>query len=256
MGLFLHKLLPVFLLPLGFSSLLILWGLVRRRRGWVLAGVLLLLAASLPVTGGTLLRVFENRFQHLEAADAPTADAIVVLSGMLHETPASWTRPEFGEGADRFEAGLSLWNAGRAPVLVFTRGQMPWDRRRTPEGEVLAGLATRRGVPAASIVLTAVVGDTAGEAREATRLAREHGWKRVLLVTSAYHLPRAVLLFRHAGIDVVPFPCDHHTAANGRPAAMSFLPSADGLRQTETALREAYGIMYYKVRYMFGTGGS
>jgi len=242
MGLFLHKLLPVLLLPVGFCSLLILWGAIRKRRRWIFLGVGLLVAASLPATSDALLGVLENRFPHLDPAEAPEVDAIVVLSGMLRDTPSGWTRPEFAEAGDRFDAGLALWQASRAKTLVFTRGQMPWNRERLPEGEQLARLAMARGVPAGQIVLTAVVGDTAGEAAEVARLARERGWKRVVLVTSAFHLPRAALLFRRAGVEFAAFPCDHRAA--GRLTVVKFLPSAGGLKETEIALREFYGLAF------------
>ncbi len=249
MGLFLHKLLPVFLLPVGFCSLLILWGAIRKRRRWIGLGVGLLLVASLPATAEVLLGVLESRFSHLDPAEAPEVDAIVVLSGMLRDTPREWARPEIAESADRFAAGLALWRAGRAKTLVFTRGQMPWDRERLPEGEQLARLAMAHGVSAGQIVLTGVVGDTAGEAAEVARLARERGWKRVVLVTSAFHLPRAALLFRRAGVEFTAFPCDHRAA--GRLTVVKFLPSANGLKETETALREFYGLAFAWVRSLW-----
>jgi uncharacterized SAM-binding protein YcdF (DUF218 family) len=209
----------------------------------------LLLVASLPATSEVLLGVLENRFPHLEPAEAPPADAIVVLSGMLRDTPSVWTRPEFAEAADRFESGLALWRAGRAKTLVFTRGQMPWARDRLPEGEQLARLARERGVPAEGIVLTGVVGDTAGEAAEVARLAQEHGWTRVLLVTSAFHQPRAMRLFQRVGAECVAFPCDHRAA--GRLTPVKFLPTAGGLKETEVALREFYGILFAQFRELF-----
>jgi uncharacterized SAM-binding protein YcdF (DUF218 family) len=255
MGLFLHKLLPVFLLPIGFCSLLAIWGMLRRRRRWVALAVAGLLVSSLPVTSRMLLRPLENYYPYMEVSDAPTADAIVVLSGMLRDSPPTWKRPVFGDAADRFAVGVALWRAGKAPKLVFTRAQMPWARTQTPEGEHLARLAIAQGVPAQNIEVTnGTVGNTADEAQEIAELVRTRGWRNVVLITSAFHMPRASWLFRRAGVEFVAFPCDQHRAS--RTTITDYLPSGLALHKTELALREYYGLVYYQFRYLREPGPS
>jgi uncharacterized SAM-binding protein YcdF (DUF218 family) len=103
------------------------------------------------------------------------------------------------------------------------------------------------GVPAEKIVLTPLVGDTADEARAAAALCRGHGWKHVLLVTSGWHMPRAAWLFRHAGVDFTPFPVGFQRDPRRPRVLLDFFPHADALGTTEIALRESYGLMYYRI---------
>jgi uncharacterized SAM-binding protein YcdF (DUF218 family) len=74
---------------------------------------------------------------------------------------------------------------------------------------------------------------------------RERGWQKIILVTSAWHMPRAARLFRKAGVDFIPFPVDFQIDSNSSLTLLDFLPRAEGLQKTETALREWYGILFY-----------
>ena len=68
----------------------------------------------------------------------------------------------------------------------------------------------------------------------------------MLLVTSAYHMHRAQMLFARSGLDVLPFPVDFQVAEGKAFTLMDVLPHGESLRQSETALRELYGLAYYQ----------
>jgi uncharacterized SAM-binding protein YcdF (DUF218 family) len=70
---------------------------------------------------------------------------------------------------------------------------------------------------------------------------------RVLLVTSAFHMQRARTLFERAGLSVIPFPVDFKAGAGESLSVLDILPNAGALEMTETALREAYGRLFYVV---------
>jgi uncharacterized SAM-binding protein YcdF (DUF218 family) len=231
----LHGVVPVFLLPLGFSIFLVAGGAVCRRWKfvWLACGVLYL--SGIPAIGNLLLGTLENRFPYIEVADCEKADAIVVLSGYLPgEQRSSKGTLEWREGVDRFERGLDLLAAGKAPVLVFT----------TDFG--IKAEAVRRGARTDAIVITEPAWNTAGEAAAVARKARQAAWRRIILVTSAYHMPRAEMLFRRTGLELIPFPADYLSYVGTPTVLMNFLPRWEGLQQTETGLREYYGIAYYK----------
>src|SRR5260370_13385554 len=86
MALFLHKLLPIIFLPLGFSIGLVVVGLFLRKRWLAVVGIGILLISSTPIVGDSLLKILEDRFPKLEVDDCPPADAIVVLSGILRNS--------------------------------------------------------------------------------------------------------------------------------------------------------------------------
>ena len=94
-------------------------------------------------------------------------------------------------------------------------------------------------------MVTREVGNTADEARVVRDIMAGRGWKKIILVTSAWHLPRAARQFRKAGVDFIPFPVDYLIDTDRPLTLLDFLPRATGLRDTEAALREWYGIAFY-----------
>lgn len=250
--LILNKLLPLFVLPLGVSLMLIAWGTFRRRRRVAVAGLLVLLVSSNPFVGDFLIRWTEEWAERRPAAEVPAADAIVVLSAGRRVPPGPAKVSEWGD-ANRFYGGLELFRATRAPVIVFTGAWVSWEPEAPLEGDVLARYARESGVPAERILVTGKVGNTADEAREVAALLRSRGLTapRVLLVTSAFHMPRARRQFEQAGLTVEPFPVHFLVPSGRRLTALDVLPSVGALRQTETALRELYGRAFYRLRSAF-----
>lgn len=241
----LRQALPLLVLPFGISLISIVSGLLLRRRAWVWTGVVILWLSSLSVVSGSLMRAAEGRAERLPGASAPSADAIVVLStGRIvapgHDAISEWREP------DRFFGGIELFQAGKAPLLVFTGGWSPWAPTAPLEGDVLATYAKALGVPGDRIITTGRVLNTGEEASAVTVLLRERLATRphILLVTSAYHIPRAQRLFERAGLAVTPFPVDF-AGSRGSLNVMDLLPTADALEETQRAMREVYGRLFY-----------
>ena len=251
---YLHKILPLFVLPVGITLLLVLAGLRLRRRSLIWSGLAVLWLSSTPVISGLAVRVAEGCAERGLAADASEADAIVVLSEGRVVAPGKAAVSEWGD-ADRFFGGVELFKAGKSPLLVFTGGAAPWEPNAALEGDVLAGYAKTLGVPDGHILKTPRVTDTAEEAQAVAMLLRGRfsgpNWRggapRILLVTSAFHMPRARVLFERAGLSVIPFPVDFQVSAGGHMSVLAFLPTAGALAQTELAMREGYGRLFYLV---------
>ncbi len=247
--LFLHKLLPVFFLPTGLTCLLLALAVFweKRRRLLAAAALALLYVASMPVVGGALIGRLEDQYPPQTIAGCAPADAVIVCGGILGYNHTGADFPSWSESVDRFTVGVALVRAGKAGGIVFSRASFPWLKPRVTEGEILRTQAVAAGVPAEKIFLTPLVGDTADEARSAAALCREHGWKHVLLVTSAWHMPRAAWLFRRAGVDFTPFPVDFQRDPRRKLTLLDFLPHPEALELTEQALRETYGRIYYSI---------
>jgi uncharacterized SAM-binding protein YcdF (DUF218 family) len=251
--LILSKLLPLFVLSPGLCLLLAVAGLLFRRRSLVWLSLALLWVLSLPVVGDELMRRVETPYHRIPVERVRQADAIVVLSGMLWQLDGA-PLGEFGEAADRFEGGVDLFRAGKAPVLVFTGGQMPWQPDAAPEGVLLAARARLRGVPAGSIRLTSTVAKTAGEAVATAALFGVSPGKpeRIILVTSAFHMSRSLMLFRAAGFEVEPYPVDFKaTDQHRRTTPLDFVPDAKGMYFSSMALREMIGRAVYRFSMRF-----
>jgi len=249
MMLFFHKLLPVVVLPAGviLELLVLAFFWKKQRERLIVAALVLLYVASMPVVSDALIGRLEDRYPAQTIAGCAPADAVIVLGGILGHGHAGVDFTSWGEGVNRFTVGVALIRAGKAGAIVFSRACDPWENPRVTEGDVLRAQAIALGVPAEKILLTPPVGDTADEARVAAVLCREHGWKHVLLVTSGWHMPRAVWLFKHAGVDFTPFPVGFQRDSRQPRTLLDFLPNAGALATTETALRESYGLAYYRV---------
>lgn len=126
------------------------------------------------------------------------ADCIVVLGAKAHAdgTPGPSLR-------GRCERGVELWRAGWAPVLLFTGGR---GATGTVEGEVGAAWAAARGVPREALAIEGESRTTAENLRFAARIMRGRGWRRCLVVTDPFHIPRALALARDAGLEADPAP--------------------------------------------------
>ena len=243
---YLHKILPTFVLPIMLFIIVILIGLIKNKKKLIYIAIGVLYILSTPIFSNNFFKLVEGSEYRKPISAIDSADAIVVLSGMLgiNEVGDS-TYIEWGD-PDRFFGGITLFKAGKAQKLVFTGGKMPWDKAKKTEGEVLKGYAISNGIPAEKIFVTKDVENTADEAVAVTQLISPS--KRIILVTSAYHMYRAKKLFEKQGFEVVPYKVDYKTAGESVITVMDFLPSAGNLEMTETGIREIIGRLFYLVK--------
>jgi len=245
MEIYLHKLLPVLFLPTGLLFLLMLAGLLLRSRTALVAALAFFWLSAMPAVSDTLMRVAENHAERIAVDDAPSAAAIVVLSEGRIVAPGEMAISEWSDG-DRFWGGIELYQAGKAPLLIFTGGWVPWIPDAAPDGEVMMRYAERLGVPAGAMRTTGKVMNTDEEARAVAALL-EPG-TRILLVTSAFHMPRSLRLFADAGLQPTGYPVDFEVNAAKRLGVIDFVPTANAFRRTEQAWRELLGRAYYALR--------
>ena len=122
---------------------------------------------------------------------------------------------------------------------------MPWDKAKKTEGEVLKEYAISNGVPSEKIFVSKDVENTADEAVAVKEQINPS--RRIILVTSAYHMHRAKRLFEKQGLIVIPYKVDYKSERNKEITLLDFFPSADNLKTTETAVREIIGRLFYLV---------
>jgi len=242
---FLRKLVEALLLPIGISALLTVAGVVLRRRWLAIAGVVTLCAFSMQVVGRFMMLPLQRVYAPKTVAEAPIADAIVVLGGAVVRGIAA-PGVQWGDSANRFFAGIDLALAGKAKVIVISSGRFPTD------GAILRQSAIRDGIPAERIVVTRSVLTTEDEARAVSEIPEIHS---ILLVTSAFHMPRAVMLFRARGLEVSPFPTDQRVFGRFGLTWSQLIPSSASLGESEDAMREYYGLALYRSLLFFRPRG-
>ena len=112
---------------------------------------------------------------------------------------------------DRFLAGINLYKADKANRLIFTGGINPFDSSLPPEGNIYIMEAISMGIPKKDLFTTYPVTNTIQEAKAIKKLLNSEilsSQKKIILVTSAFHMNRAKKVFEREGISVLPYPVD------------------------------------------------
>ncbi|MBF9046443.1 YdcF family protein [Rhodobacterales bacterium LSUCC0031] len=243
---YLHKLLPALASPIMALFVLTLLSLLTRSRAIKLVTLLLFLLTTNPILANRALAYLERDFPPEPLTSVEQLDHVVVLSGMIRAivTEDGSLIYEFGDTVDRIEAGLTLLSTGQANTLILIRGQLPWSTGR-PEGEVLRDIALARGIAPDNIILTTPAQNTAEEAQAIAAMLPPGA--RIGLVTSAFHMPRALQVFRDQGLDPRPIAVDYRQEFN-RVTIIDFIPDAEALDDISLFVREMIGRAYYAIR--------
>ena len=151
---------------------------------------------------------------------------------------------EWGD-IDRFFKGIRLYELNKSNMIVFTGGNNPYNKTKISEGKVLEKFATNYGVKKEDISITKDVLNTSDEAKAVLDLIGAN--KTIILVTSAFHMKRAKLLFERQGINVTPYKVDYKTPPSLELNFIDIIPSSSGLRKSEIAFREIIGRLYYSI---------
>ena len=239
---------PLAWLLIGGGLVLLACGL-RRFRVWTIGAGMLMgataLASMTPVGANLLVRSLERPVQSPpECLLAPPATA-VVLGGGIEGWPRS--RADFSvlnlSSRRRMDGAVAWWRERQGRTVV-TQGGAPYPGA-IPIAELMAAYARAHGVPESALRVEARSGDTWGNAEQAALLSPSLP-RRIVLVTSLLHLPRARQAFASAGFEVCPLGTDSRMLPSRLPWAL--VPRASALANAEDAVHEWVGAAYYRWR--------
>jgi uncharacterized SAM-binding protein YcdF (DUF218 family) len=216
----------------------------RPSRRLLAAGVLGLAVAGLSPLGHALLLPLESRFPPWAPDGRPVA-GIVVLGGSFDTAvSAARGRPALNESAERLTETAGLARRHPAARIVFTGGDGLLLGGAGNESDDAAAVFAQMGVPAERIAYERQSRNTWENAILTRGLVAPRDGEVWLLVTSAWHMPRAIGAFRKAGFAVEPYPVDMRTRGPG-DLARPFTAVSEGLRRTDVAAREWLGLLAY-----------
>jgi uncharacterized SAM-binding protein YcdF (DUF218 family) len=249
----LSKTLGVILLPTNFligagllGAVLLATRLARLGRGLMIAAVVGLGICGFSPLGNWLLYPLEQRFPPWDAArGAP--DGIVVLGGSIDaDLSVAHGVPDFTHAVDRLVAAAELARRYPHARIIFSGGSANLLSTDAREADYATEVFENLGISGARLMFERRSRNTQENAEFSKAMAAPKSGERWLLVTSAFHMPRSVGLFRKVGFAVEPYPVDWR--ARGRADLLILRPlSLDGLSLVDVAVREWIGLFAYWV---------
>ena len=236
-----------FLIGIGLLGLILLatrWA--RLGRTLLIASVVLVAICGLSPLGNLLLYPLEARFPRWDPAHG-APDGIVVLGGAIDaDLSASHGTAVYTRAADRVIEAAALARQYPKARIIYSGGSANLIDADAREADYAAAIFERLGVARDRLTMERRSRNTRENAEFSKLLAAPKSGERWLLLTSAFHMPRSVGIFRKAGFAVEPYPVDWRTGGPGD--LWTFSPFAlDGLQRTEIAVREYLGLVAYRI---------
>ncbi|WP_027172874.1 YdcF family protein [Methylobacterium sp. 10] len=250
----LSKLIYFVITPSNFFILIGLVGCVlmfggwtpRLGRGLVLLGFAgLFLGGLLPLAAWITLPL-ENRFPRFADDGAPVTGVIVLGGAVETQTTLARGQLSVNDAGERQIAFADLARRYPQARLLFSGGSGLLGTDGTSEAEIVSRFADTLGLPRTRMILEDRSRNTHENARFSADLVKPVAGERWLLVTSAWHMPRAMGCFRQAGFDVTAYPVDYRTMGWGDAWKLKSFAS-DGLLVLDLVVKEWIGLIVYRL---------
>jgi len=246
------KIITPFLLPPGIFMCFLLfvgvWFFFKKNRkagivNLIIAGLMWLLSIS-PVTN-VMLRNLEADFN---IPRNPQGDVIILLSGGINDKAPDLT----GLGAPsedmlgRLFTTVRLQKRLNIPIII-SGGKV--FKHRSAEAPIIKRFLLDLGVSSNDIIKEDKSRDTFENAKYTRDICDHLGFKKPILVTSAFHMKRSISVFKKIGIEVLPFPCNFKSWRDRQYIWVDYLPNAYGFYHASIFIREFLGSIFYKFAY-------
>lgn len=248
MAFILSKVLLIFLFPLTWVFLLLIYAIVIKnqqlRKKLLIGGLLLLYLFSMPL----LLDSYAKLWDYTPTKLLPTAkySCVIVLGGFTEEKADK--SGYFNPAADRLIQGMELKNTGKAANILISSGDGQLNPDGFSEAVWVKGELKKLNIPDSTVLIEGTSRNTIENAVFTKRLLiAKHLAPPYLLVTSAFHMRRSMLIFKKAGLNVIPYPANYLVGV-GKSNFGSLLPSAQTLFYWGTYTKELVGIIVAKLR--------
>ena len=223
----------------------------RKKAKFIYSAFISLILFSNGLFAEILWRLLEYPWKRVDYSLVNPSDGIVVLSGGRHLPPGNTNIIEWYD-PDRFLAGIDLYKANKSNRLIFTGGINPLRPDLPPEGDIYIKEAVSMGLPKKDLYTTYPVNNTLQEAKAIKKLLNDEIpliQKKIILVTSAFHMKRAKKVFESEGISVQAYPVDFKSSRNFISSLrnpLKWMPDSLFLYRSSSAIREIIGRIIYR----------
>jgi uncharacterized SAM-binding protein YcdF (DUF218 family) len=254
---FIVRTLESLLYPVGFvwiwltvCSVMLWW---KKLRGG--AGACAFASIFLYVTGATPLPEFliarlERPYVNANVADATAADVVIVLGGNLNPSAHDTFKISLNSSADRIVTGVELIRERKAPAVILGGGSAKIGPQDVSEGKRVEAWLKTWNIAQGEIIGLPTSVNTHEEALHSRDVMAAHHWTNAILVTSAFHMRRALATFHKAGIAARPLACDFEglPVVEGDMPRFRLVPVGDHLKTLALYVHEVIGWYYYAAR--------
>lgn len=244
-----HLLLPTnFLIGLGLlGAILLLTRFARAGRRLMATALVLLAICAFSPLGNFLIHPLEQRFPKWDNSRGGEPDGIIVLGGPIDaDLSAAHGVPVIAAASDRIIGGATLAHRYPNARLIYTGGSANLISNDAKEADWATALFQGLGIPKSRLIMERQSRNTRENAEFSKQIVKPKPGERWLLVTSAYHMPRAMGLFRNAGFAVEAYPVDWKTGSR-EDLFRYFVIADDGLQLVDTGVREWLGLIAYRI---------
>ena len=236
-----------FLIGVGLFGAILLatrWASVGRKL--MVASVILLAICGFSPLGKLLLYPLESRFPPWDSARGAPPDGIIVLGGSIDaDVSAAHGGAIVRSAADRIIGAAALARRYPNARVIYSGGSANLISNDAREADFASAVFESLGTSRARLTMERRSRNTAENAEFSKALAAPKDGERWLLVTSAFHMPRSVGLFRKAGFNVEAYPVDWRVGERGDLLMFSSV-ALEGLGRTDIAIREWIGLVAYR----------
>lgn len=258
MSVYIAKLFSYFLYPLTWAMLLLLlsvislwWQKQRLAKLSATSSLLLLSVISMPITSQWLMHQLESRYPVQAINDIQPADVILVLGGGIHGSAPPWRlAPDLNDAADRVVYAAQLYHAGKATRILVSGGTLSWKGVQQSEASAMKALLVQLSVPESAIIEEDKSQSTYENMKNSQPILANLGMQKVMLVTSAAHMPRSMATALHnlpTNISITAATTDIRVVSIGDDL-LDYLPQASGLAQFTEAWHEWIGWLIYRLK--------
>ena len=260
MFIFLSKILPPLIYPIGISFLLLAFSFFFYQKQRFHKVLLYLVLFIIFLSGNRYVASAFARsleWQFNQQGEIPSTEVIVLLGGATESI--SFPRPtvEVNGAGDRILYAHHLFQEGKAKYILLSGGSIDWLETGNTPAQDMADILLELGVPEQNLWLENNSKNTYENALECKKILSEHKIDRIILVTSASHMPRALALFEKQGLQVIPAPTDYTitqssweqlTHPNLAGLFLNLLPGVDNISLVTKTLKEYIGILVYTMQ--------
>jgi uncharacterized SAM-binding protein YcdF (DUF218 family) len=233
---------------LGLTLIYLIVRKVGPRRRLLFFAFLFLVQMVLCTAASGYLLDGSLEWQNPPLANRPEdVDAIVLLGAYVNDVDTVRPAPELdGVGALRTIHAADVYRQGKPCLLIVTGGKPDPENEGATPADAMAELLRKLGISEKDLVVETTSRNTYENAVESSKILRERGIKRVVLVTDARHMVRGAACFRKQGFDVVPSGCNYR-ATTWRTSLSVFLPDGSGLIALQDVTHEWAGLVWYRL---------